>query len=137
MSKAESNGRGTPSVQTYDYKLFGDVEEHPIDGLHQAMACRLTASWREVPHVTHFDDFDITDLESRRRKRNETQGNTAPRLSLLALIVSAVSEALSKFPDFNASIDPDGQTLYRKAYRNIGIAVDTDAGLLVPVLHNV
>ena len=102
-----------------------------------AEARRLTARWREEPHVTHFDDVDITDLEEVRRDRNDTQGDTAPRLSLLAFIVSAVSETLAGFPDFNASIDPDGKTLYRKAYRNIGIAVDTDVGLLVPVLHNV
>lgn len=98
---------------------------------------RLSASWRQVPHVTHFDEVDITDLEAGRRDRNYRQEDTAARLSLLAFIVSAVSDTLGAFSDFNASIDPDGKTLYRKAYRNIGIAVDTDAGLLVPVLHNV
>lgn len=129
--------RDAPSVQTYDYTLFGDVEEHAVDGLHQVMARRLTASWRNVPHVTHFDEIDITDLDAHRRDMNDRQGDAAPRLSLLAMIVSAVSDALSEFPDFNASLDPDGKTLYRKSYRNIGIAVDTDAGLLVPVLRNV
>ena len=131
------NTRDAPSVQTYDYTLFGDVQERRVDGLHQVMARRLVASWRHVPHVTHFDEIDITDLDARRRDHNDRQGDTAQRLSLLALIVSAVSETLAEFPDFNASLDPDGKTLYRKAYRNIGIAVDTDAGLLVPVLRDV
>lgn len=137
MSEVKPYERAAPSVQTYDYSLFGDVEEHAIDGLHQAMARRVTASWREVPHVTHFDEIDITDVESRRQDRNDAQGEDAPRLSLLALIVSAASETLAKFPDFNASLSADGKTLYRKAYRNVGIAVDTEAGLLVPVLRNV
>lgn len=137
MSQTGSDDHGRLSVQTYDYALFGDVEEHAIDGLHQVMARRLTASWREVPHVTHFDEVDITDLDARRRARNDVAGEDAPRLSLLAFIVSAVSGALHEFPDFNASIDPNGETLYRKKYRNIGMAVDTDMGLLVPVLRNV
>lgn len=126
-----------PQVQTYDYALFGQVEAHAVDGLHQVMARRLTASWREVPHVTHFDEIDITDLDARRKRDNDRGGPDAPRLSLLAFVVAAVSTNLAQFPDFNASLAPDGKTLYRKAYRNIGIAVDTDRGLLVPVLHNV
>jgi len=137
MSETTSKVYSAPSVQTYDYTLFGDVEVHAIDGLHQAMARRVTASWREVPHVTHFDEVDITELNAWRRNENDTQEEDAPRLSLLTFIVAAVSETLAEFPDFNASLDPDGKTLYRKSYRNIGIAVDTDAGLLVPVLHNV
>jgi pyruvate dehydrogenase E2 component (dihydrolipoamide acetyltransferase) len=137
MSNTGVDDPKVPMVQTYDYTLFGDVEEHAVDGLHQAMARRLTASWREVPHVTHFDEVDIIGLEVFRRDRNETPGDDDTRISLLALIVSAVSKTLGEFPDFNASLAPDGKTLYRKAYCNIGIAVDTDAGLLVPVLHNV
>ncbi|GGO50357.1 2-oxoacid dehydrogenases acyltransferase (catalytic domain) [Roseovarius pacificus] len=137
MSQAESDNRVMPSVQTYDYTLFGDVEEHSIDGLHQVMARRLTASWLEVPHVTHFDDVDITDLDAYLDDANSAGGVDTPRLSLLAVIVEAVSDTLGAFPDFNASLAADGKTLYRKVYRNIGIAVDTEAGLLVPVLHNV
>ncbi len=124
-------------VETYEDVLFGEVKERAVDGLHQAMARRLTASWRKVPHVTHFDEIDITNLESRRENRNDMLDDDAPRLSLLAFIVLDVSETLGRFPDFNASVSADGKTLHRKAYRNIGIAVDTDAGLLVPVLHNV
>lgn len=137
MSEAKPDERAAPTVQTYDYSLFGDVEEHKVDGLHQAMARRVTASWREVPHVTHFDEIDITDLESRRHDLNDAQDDDAPRVSLLAFIVSAASATLAKFPDFNASLSADGETLYLKTYRNIGIAVDTEAGLLVPVLRNV
>lgn len=137
MSDTRVDDPKRPVVETYDYTLFGNVEEHTVDGLHQAMARRLTASWREVPHVIHFDEVDITDLEADRKNRNDRCGNDAPRLSLLAFIVSAVSETLGSFSGFNASLDRDGKTLYRKAYRNIGIAVDTEAGLLVPVLHNV
>lgn len=137
MSDTRPDQRQSPQVQTYDYALFGDVEAHAVDGLHQAMARRLAASWREVPHVTHFDEVDVTDLEIRRRKNDDKRGPDTPRLSLLAFVVAAVSDALGQFPDFNASLDTGGKTLYRKAYRNIGIAVDTPMGLLVPVLHNV
>lgn len=137
MSDTRVGDPKRPVVQTYDYTLFGDVDEHAVDGLHQVMARRLTASWREVPHVTHFDEIDITELEAHRKSSNDRRNDDMPRLSLLALILLAVSDTLGLFSDFNASLDPDGKTLYRKAYRNIGIAVDTDAGLLVPVLHNV
>lgn len=133
-------GVGNPmksAVETYDYTLFGEVEEHAVDGLHQAMARRLTASWQEVPHVTQFDEIDITGLNDYIEAGNKRRNDDAPRLSLLAFVVSAVSDTLSEFPNFNASLDPEGKVLYRKGYRNIGIAVDTPAGLLVPVLHNV
>lgn len=135
MSESGATGSQSTAVMHYDYALFGAVETHPLDRLHQVMARRLAASWREVPHVTHFDAFDITDLEAQRKA--QAGSGAAPPASLLACLVAAVSRTLGQHADFNASLDPDGKTLYRKQYRNIGIAVDTEAGLLVPVLRDV
>ena len=137
MSEPSIAGPGRSMAEIPDYTLFGEVEMHAVDRLHQVMAARLTASWREVPHVTHFEEVDVTELEARRIRDRGTRDPRAPRVSLLAFVVHAVSEALGNFPDINASLSPDGRTLVRKAYRNIGIAVDTPVGLLVPVLHNV
>ncbi|MFA5521949.1 MAG: 2-oxo acid dehydrogenase subunit E2 [Castellaniella sp.] len=137
MSEPSATSTRPAAVEHYDYTLFGSVETHALSRLRQLVARRMAASWREVPHVTHFDAVDVTDLEAHRRKTAAMRGPQSPAPSLLSYLVCAASRTLARFPDFNASLDPDGRTLHRKAYHNIGIAVDTPAGLLVPVLHNV
>lgn len=122
------------SVPSYDYSLFGKVEDVPLDSIRQIIGRRMTASWQNVPHVTHHEEVDITDLEKLRHQRNEAAGAAGQKLSSLAFIIKACVAGLKEFPDVNASLGVSGKTLHLKRYYNIGMAVDTPAGLIVPVL---
>lgn len=124
------------SVPRYDYSLFGEVKEVPLDSIRQIIGRRMTASWQNVPHVTHHEEVDITDLEKLRHKRNETAGVVGQKLSSLAFVIKACVAGLKEFPDVNSSLDVSGKSLHLKQYYNIGMAVDTPAGLIVPVLKN-
>lgn len=118
------------SVPDYDYSLFGEVSVVPVNAIRQIVGRRMTASWQNVPHVTHHEDVDITDLENLRHQISK--GNR--KLSLLAFIIKACVSALKAFPDVNSSLDISGEKLHLKRYYNIGLAVDTSMGLIVPVL---
>ncbi|WP_176219184.1 2-oxo acid dehydrogenase subunit E2 [Planktotalea arctica] len=123
------------SVQAYDYSLFGKVKTVPMDKIRQIIGRRMAASWQNVPHVTHHDEVDISDLETLRHQHNE-KAKSGSRLSTLSFIVKACLAGLKEHPDFNSSLDETGEKLFIKEYFNIGIAVDTLGGLLVPVLKN-
>ena len=120
-------------VATYDYSLFGDVEVAPFSKIRKAIAERTSASWSSVPQVTQYDMIDITALEKRRAALSAEKKT---KLTLLPLIMKASVEALKDHPPLNASLDPSGDALILKKYYNIGFAVDTPIGLLVPVVHN-
>ena len=114
------------------FAAFGPVEAVPMTGFQKVVARRLTQSWTQIPHVTHHDDVDVTALEAHRK----ALGPDA-RISPLIFLAKALAGALAAFPQFNASLSDDGQTLVRKNYVHIGIAVDGPLGLLVPVLRDV
>lgn len=133
MKSFKSDPNLEVKVPSYDYSLFGKTEERPLDQIRQIVGNRMTASWKNVPHVTHHDEVDVTLLEDRRKKYNEA--GDIP-LSPLSYLMKATLDALKEFPDFNSSLDEDGKTLHVKSYYNIGIAVDTTMGLIVPVLKN-
>lgn len=110
---------------------FGTVTGVAMSNFQKVVARRLTKSWTEIPHVTHHDDVDVTEMDSFRRSLPANQ-----KVSPLIFLVKALATCLREFPSFNASLADDGKTLFLKDYVNIGIAVDGPLGLLVPVLHS-
>jgi pyruvate dehydrogenase E2 component (dihydrolipoamide acetyltransferase) len=124
---------GLPPFSPIDHSRFGPVELHPLSKRQKLGGQYLTRNALCVPHVTHHDDIDITSLEEHRRGWNT--GHPEEKVTVLPMLVSAVAKVLTAHPKFNASLDPDGAQLIIKKYYNIGVAVDTDEGLLVPVIR--
>jgi pyruvate dehydrogenase E2 component (dihydrolipoamide acetyltransferase) len=120
-----------------DFSRYGDVERQPMSKVRSLTAQSMAYAWTTVPHVTQHDDADITVLEAARKKHAKSVEAAGGKLTMTSILVKVCAAALKRFPDFNASIDVTrGEIVYKK-YFNIGIAVDTDRGLLVPVLRDV
>lgn len=119
-----------------DFSKFGETELQPLSRIRKLSAANLHRSWVSVPHVTQFDEADITELERFRKAQRESADARGVKLTFLPFLVKAVSAALREFPHFNASLDPSGENLVVKRYLNIGVAVDTENGLVVPVIRN-
>ena len=128
-------GGALPAVPAVDFAAFGPIETRPLSRIQRISGPRLHASWVNVPHVTQFDEADITELEALRAKLKDTAAERGIKLTPLAFIVRACVKALQAFPTFNASLDASGTNLILKKYLNIGFAADTPNGLVVPVLH--
>lgn len=135
-SAAPSGGAGIPAVPDIDFSQFGEVEEKPMGRLMKAGAANLHRSWLNVPHVTQFDEADITELEAFRKSMKDEAAKQDAKLTPLPFMIKACAYALQKFPQFNVSLKSDGETLVQKHYVHIGIAVDTPDGLMVPVIRN-
>lgn len=137
MQAAPDTATGIPHIPIIDFSKFGDVETKPLNKIKRLTAANLHRSWLNVPHVTHNDEANITDLESFRNQVNDKykRQNKDIKLSPLAFIVKAIVNALQTYPQFNASLDAIGENLIYKKYVNIGIAVDTPNGLVVPVIR--
>ncbi|WP_261506455.1 dihydrolipoyllysine-residue acetyltransferase [Chromohalobacter canadensis] len=133
---APSGGAGIPAVPDIDFSQFGEVEEKPMGSLMKAGAANLHRSWLNVPHVTQFDEADITELEAFRKSMKDEAAKQDAKLTPLPFMIKACAYALQKFPQFNVSLKSDGETLVQKHYVHIGIAVDTPDGLMVPVIRN-
>ncbi|KFC51143.1 dihydrolipoamide acetyltransferase [Halomonas sp. SUBG004] len=133
---AASGGAGIPAVPDVDFSQFGEVEEKPMGRLLKMGATNLHRSWLNVPHVTQFDEADITELEDFRKAMKAEAEAQGAKLTPLPFLVKACAFALRKFPQFNVSLKGDGDTLVWKKYVHIGIAVDTPDGLMVPVLRD-
>lgn len=116
-----------------DFSEFGEVEVKKLGRIQTLVGSFLGRNWVAIPHVTHHDDADITDLETRRRAHNAAGGT---KLTIVPLLVKALADALVAFPQFNASLDPQVGTLVLKKYVHVGVAVDTPGGLLVPVIRD-
>jgi pyruvate dehydrogenase E2 component (dihydrolipoamide acetyltransferase) len=129
-------GGGLPVIPAIDFSLFGPVETKPLSRIQKISGPRLHASWVNIPHVTQFDEADITDLEATRNKLKEKASQAGIKLTPLAFIVRACVRALQQFPQFNASLDPSGANLILKKYVNVGFAADTPNGLVVPVVQD-
>lgn len=138
QSDAENSasGAGIPEIPDVDFSKWGDVEEKPLSRIRKASARNLHRSWLNVPHVTQFDEADITDLEAFRKSQNEVLSKEGVKLTPLAFLIKAVVDALIRYPQFNASISKDYDHLILKKYYHIGIAVETEDGLVVPVLKD-
>jgi len=133
--------RPTPSstvspVPLEDFTKFGEIELEPLNKIRKLTARNMAASWRSVPQVTQHDEADVTELEEFRKSLAEEADRRGLRLSPLAFLITACARALVEFPRFNSSLDPTGENLVLKKYINIGIAVDTPKGLVVPVIRD-
>ncbi|MFL5406273.1 MAG: 2-oxo acid dehydrogenase subunit E2 [Myxococcales bacterium] len=117
-----------------DFTKFGPVEAKPLSRIKKIAGANLARNWVMIPHVTQFDDADITDLEALRVQLNKENEKAGIKITLLAFLVKACVAALKKFPEFNSSID--GDNLMMKGYFHIGFAADTPNGLVVPVLRD-
>jgi pyruvate dehydrogenase E2 component (dihydrolipoamide acetyltransferase) len=130
-------GSGIPALPTIDFSQFGAVEEVELSRIKKISGKHLTTAWLNIPHVTQFDECDITSLEEFRKDMKAQAEKAGVKLTPLVFIMKAVVAGLKAFPNFNASLSPDGQKLIRKGYFNIGIAIDTPNGLVVPVVRDV
>ncbi len=127
---------GIPPIPWVDFAKFGPVEEVKLPRIQRAGGVNLHRSWLNLPHVTHFDEADITDLELFRKRIKDEAQKAGARVTPLAFLIKACAQALADFPKFNCSLGPNKDTLVLKHYCNIGIAVDTDNGLVVPVVRD-
>lgn len=137
LHESYSQGGGTglniKSESLPDFTKFGAINKVEMTNIRKKTADHLSYAWATIPHVTQFDKADITLLEKTRKELNK---NTETKLTVTAILVKIIVEALKKFPQFNSSIDMDKKEIIYKSYFNIGVAVDTEFGLIVPVIKN-
>ncbi|WP_053177863.1 dihydrolipoyllysine-residue acetyltransferase [Pseudomonas kilonensis] len=136
-AEGASGGAGIPPIPAVDFSRFGETEEVAMTRLMQIGASSLHRSWLNIPHVTQFDQADITELEAFRVAQKAVAEKAGVKLTVLPLLLKACAHLLKELPDFNASLAPSGKAVIRKKYVHIGFAVDTPEGLLVPVIRNV
>jgi pyruvate dehydrogenase E2 component (dihydrolipoamide acetyltransferase) len=132
-----ATGTAIPTVPEIDFSIFGEVEEQPLTRIQKLTAAAMQRSWLNVPHVTHFDEADITDLDAFRVLNKDKAQQRELKLTPLPFLLKACAVALREHPQFNASLSASGETLIYKKYCHIGIAMDTPAGLMVPVIRDV
>ncbi|PBJ24486.1 Dihydrolipoyllysine-residue acetyltransferase component of pyruvate dehydrogenase complex [Pseudomonas ogarae] len=136
-AEGATGGAGIPPIPAVDFSRFGETEEVAMTRLMQIGASSLHRSWLNIPHVTQFDQADITELEAFRVAQKAVAEKAGVKLTVLPLLLKACAHLLKELPDFNASLAPSGKAVIRKKYVHIGFAVDTPEGLLVPVIRNV
>src|SRR5687768_1823279 len=119
-----------------DFQKWGEVERQPLSNIRRATSEHLSYAWNTIPHVTQFDKADVTSIEALRRKYKDQVAKAGGNLTVTAMLVRILATAVRTFPQFNASIDTERGELVYKKYVNVGVAVDTDRGLLVPVIRN-
>lgn len=134
---APAGGFGIPEIPPQDFSKFGPVEEKPLSRLKKLSGPHLHRAWLNIPHVTHTDEADITELEDYRKSLDKAAKEKGYRVTLLAFLLKASVACLKEFPEFNASLNPAKDALIFKKYYNIGVAVDTPDGLVVPVIKDV
>ncbi len=132
----EGGGFGIPEIPAQDFSKFGPIEEQALSRLKKLSGPHLHRAWLNIPHVTHTDEADITELESYRKRLDEGAKAKGYRVTLLAFLIKASVACLKEFPVFNASLSPGKDKLILKKYYNIGVAVDTPDGLVVPVIKD-
>ena len=142
LSESKSNagsgqGAGIPEIPAVDFSKFGEIETISLGRIKKLSGPHLQRAWLNIPHVTHNDEADITDLEAFRQSLKAEAEKEGIRVTLLAFILKFMVSGLKKFPSINASLHPNGENLILKKYYNIGIAVDTPQGLVVPVIRDV
>ncbi|HEV8318214.1 MAG TPA: 2-oxo acid dehydrogenase subunit E2 [Vicinamibacterales bacterium] len=129
---------GRPSAPALpNFEKWGEVERQPMSNIRRKTAEHLSLAWNTIPHVTQFDRADITALEELRKKYGPQVEKAGGKLTVTAILVKVLGAALKQFPQFNASVDAVKSEIVYKKYVNVGVAVDTDRGLLVPVIRNV
>lgn len=133
----EAIGLGFPPAPIIDFAKFGEVERQALPRIKKLSGANLHRNWVSAPHVTQFDEADITDLEDFRKSMLDEAAKRGVKLTLLAFLMKAVVNALRTYPTFNASLSADGENLLLKKYFNVGFACDTPDGLVVPVVRDV
>ena len=141
-AQAASGATGTlgfnlPPMAQVDFAKFGSVEMKPLSRIRKLSGGFLHRNWLSIPHVTQHDEADITELEAFRKSQSEEAKTKGIKFTLLGFLMKASVAALRQFPEFNASLSPDGESLILKNYFHIGVAVDTPNGLVVPVLRDI
>ena len=140
MSKPRSENIGSQfapiPMPNIDFSKFGSIEEKPLAKIKKISGANLHRNWVTAPHVTQFDNADITDLEVFRKNMQKEADKKSIKLTLLAFLIKACVNALKTYPVFNSSLSPDGENLIIKDYYNIGFACDTPDGLVVPVVKD-
>ncbi|WP_399322318.1 dihydrolipoyllysine-residue acetyltransferase [Thiomicrorhabdus lithotrophica] len=132
-----TGGMGIPPIPEVDFSKFGETTTEELGRIKKISGKFLHASWLNVPHVTQFDESDITEMDQFRKDQKAAAEKQGVKLTPLVFVMKAVVKALQDFPSFNASLSSDGQSIIKKGYYNIGIAVDTPNGLMVPVVKDV
>lgn len=140
--RTENMGAGLGSLATLpmpviDFSQFGEIESKPLSRIKKISGANLHRNWVTAPHVTQFDEADITDLEDFRKSMQADAEKRGVKLTMLAFLIKASVNALKAYPNFNSSLAPDGDSLILKNYFNIGFACDTPDGLVVPVVKDV
>jgi len=130
-------GFAVPEMPQIDFSRWGEIELQPLNKLRRVSARNLHRAWLTVPHVTQFDEADITDLEAFRVAKADEAKARGTKLTLLAFLLKASAVVLEQFPGFNSSLEPGGEAIVVKKYFHLGFAVDTDKGLVVPVIRDV
>jgi pyruvate dehydrogenase E2 component (dihydrolipoamide acetyltransferase) len=129
-------GHGLPALPVVDFTKFGAVEVKPLNRIQKISGPRLHASWVNIPHVTQYEEADVTELEAERKRLKDQAEAQGIKLTPLAFVVRAVVRALQEYPQFNASLDASGENLVLKKYMHVGFAADTPNGLMVPVIRD-
>jgi pyruvate dehydrogenase E2 component (dihydrolipoamide acetyltransferase) len=135
---AGASARGERAVVTPlpDFAKFGEIERQPMSNIRRKTAEHLSQAWNTIPHVTQYDKADITALEELRKKFAPAVEKGGGKLTVTAILVRVLAAGVKRFPQFNASVDMGSHEVVLKKYVNVGVAVDTDRGLLVPVIRN-
>ena len=134
---AATGGMNVLAMPAIDFSQFGEVETKPMSRIKKLSGANLHRNWVTAPHVTQFDNADITDLEDFRKSMQDEANKRGVKLTMLAFLMKAVVNALRTYPNFNASLSPAGDELIMKHYYNVGFACDTPDGLVVPVIRDV
>ncbi|MDH5613259.1 MAG: 2-oxo acid dehydrogenase subunit E2, partial [Gammaproteobacteria bacterium] len=134
---APQGGLSVEPMPDIDFSQFGKIETQPLTKINKLTGKFLHRNWVNIPHVTQFDDIDITDLEAFRKELNDEHKDEGIKVTMVAFLVKAVASALKEYPRFNSSLDASGENLILKKYINVGVAMDTPAGLVVPVIRDV
>ena len=133
---AAAGGAGIPEIPAQDFSKFGPIETKPLPRIKRLSGPFLHRSWLNVPHVTHNDEADVTETDAYRKELDTAAKEKGYRVTLLAFLIKASVSALKQHPEFNASLSPEKDALIYKRYYNIGVAVDTPDGLVVPVVKD-
>ncbi|MFT7690521.1 MAG: pyruvate dehydrogenase E2 component (dihydrolipoamide acetyltransferase), partial [Porticoccaceae bacterium] len=132
-----TSGQGIPPIPAIDFAQFGEIETVKLSKIQKLTASNMQRNWLNVPHVTHFDDADITELEEFRQSLKREGEKRGIRVTPVAFLIKAIGASLQANPEFNRSLAADGDSYIQKHYINVGMAVDTPRGLVVPVIKDV
>ena len=134
---ASGGGLQLPTPPVVDFSKFGEIEEQELGRIKKISGKHLHNAWLGIPHVTQFDEADITELEVFRKSQKAAAEKAGVKVTFMPFLMKALAAAMAEYPQFNASLSPDTEKLILKKYLNIGVAVDTPNGLMVPVIRNV